>query len=545
MQSEQTKTTTDLSLRTTVILLVSVMVLGMILPASGWPAGIRFSDEAFYATAAWRIADTGTLSFPASDISEHGRVTCFYSEGRNNRLYSLNPIGFSVVLVPFYWLGGWRCLLHANFLFALLLTLACYAAARRFFSRFVSIIAIFLLVMSPIYIFYTTLTMTHIFVCLIQCAGVWILLPRKGLPGPVRAGFTGLLWGLLFCVRLDAALLPVFIAAACLIPRNPDTHWNSRLLRKQIVVILIAAAAFALGASSQLVYRKLAFGSVLSTSYNGMFLSEKVVDFSRIPTAMPRAFSRINQFGLPVTFGAALAGYILLIFKRPRNAALLLAWAAPFFLLYLAFRFGSKHIYNVRYFFPMFPALVFSAAYLFQELPLRRIHRITAALIFCLAAGITGAWNGYYTIQDRNLHINPQAEMLEAIHWEVPTGAVLFTPGDIGLILAMENKYEVRDNLSLLGPLQVSSGPLKTDGKWKKSVILEHAVKFTGRHKVPGLLQRTVKQFPGRCFLVAYETRTQELKSFCKAENISLHTVYTVKSPTNNYHLYQIIPFPI
>jgi len=521
------------------LILCCIVILGLVIPMVRMTSGIRFSDEGFYITGAWRLVTDGSVSIPMRDIVEEGRIGCFFVPGRESRFYSMNPIGFSFILAPIYFVGGWWWLLHANYLIAPVALILLFLVGRRLFNVHTSLLGTLFLAISPIFSLQTSLVMTHVFSLTLQLAGVYVLL-RKNI-GIIHFFVIGLIWGGGVFVRLDFCLMLIPLIGLVFVRWYFNSSQKSKSIRSMSYWLIAALLGFSLGIACFLMFQHVTIGQGTKSGYQEEYQMAELLAFDRFHKAVPQAITLINQYALPFVVGFGLLGMGLIIKSNPAAAIVLWTWSIPFFLFYCLFRYGSKHFYNVRYFIPMLPAFTLSAGYFLTSRNLLSWVRKWFVTVIVVVIVLANIWTGYKLILQKGRNVLRQTQLFEMIDDQVPKGSVLFLPGNVGLTQELKGGYDVRSNFALLGPHEDKTGSeiIGKSSSGKVSMRLQSNSKATRRQRIPELIFNIKNQYPGiEIYIGVVKRQTNLLK---KLYPVRLKVIGMTKSQTENYWLYQIV----
>ncbi len=526
--------------------LLIIVGISLTIPLKGLSPGIWFVDEMFYLTGAWTLVEHGSLSIPSQDILDEGRASQFCVPGRHDRMYSLLPVGFSFVLAPLYWIGGWRALLNANLIVLPVTVLLLYRLLTNWFGRYVALLGTVLFAVSPTVSLFSTMVMNHLFAFMVQIVGMLFMVTPHRIPSKIRVASGGCVWGLGLLVRMDFILMLVPLVIVALFPLSESIRSFLREWRQRVIMVLVALAGWGVGASAHFGYQKVIFGEFFRSGYNAYYDAGDALSVSRIPAALPRAFVRIQKTGLPLTAAAGTIGLIWLLIRKPRAALHLGSWGIPFFGFYLMFIAGTKHDFNLRYYLPVFPLLTTSAAYFVSGTFWGRWRTVLIPVFVIAAAGLN-LKAGNDAIMARNQVYEKQMEVLNRVETQIPSGATVFLPHQTALLMVLKGSgFDIRSSDYLLGPHSVP--PMESDDQmsarpFRNPRMLSSNSQGSIRKIIPGLLPRLLRE--GRkVVVVCHEDRSPQL---IDRYGVSLSKIDSVESAIagKNLGIYQVIAPPV
>ena len=532
-------------------LLLGICFLTIVLSLTGQTPGIRFRDEEIYLTGMWLMAEKGTICQNREDINTYQQHVFLNKPGIDDRIYAANPLGYSVALLPFYMFGGWLAALRANCFFSAFALVSLFFLCRYWFSSRTVLAALILFSVSPIFVLYTTLAMNHSLTIFIQAIGL-ILCLKHGRFSRVFRFCAGLLLGLGVSIRLDFVLMVIPATVLILVPLNGQTGiskpFRFRNLKYAVWDLIWVWAGFALGALPQIFYGIHCFGHFMHSGYDPRLAGPEVISLNHTLTAIPRIFFRINKIGLPLVFGPGILGLTILCFRRQRVALHILAWILPYFILYSAFQFGSKHDFNMRYFLPLFPGLACCAIELLNHFNLSTKRHCWLLVVFLSASTMVGAWKAYFLVNDRDANVKSQYAVMQYVDTHLPRNAVFFTPKKIGLLFALKNIYDIRNIDFLVSQASASEHEIVVQSPLPSS-------RENNQGKIPMLIQRSKLTVPQKretlnrlwkdnpnkpVYLIISGIRSDYAEIVRRDYNVTVKEIYSTPQALNNYLVFKI-----
>jgi len=495
------------------ILLSVIICISIALPLMGRTPGIRFIDEMFFVNGAWLLAENGSFSMSAADVMDEGRAGQFYVPGLNGRLYSQNPVGFSLLLAVIYIAGGWKAMFNTNLMLLPVVVVLAYLLLRKWFDRSISLASVLLFSTSPVFALFSTQVMTHSLSLIIQLSGLLMIINPDRLPSKLRYILGGLILGLGLLVRLDSVLMLIPLVLITLLPASTPLKSIFTMKKQRLIALILVLTGFAVGVLPHLIYQISVSGNAVKSGYSEHLKTIRVLEISRIPDALPRALKRIQHTGLPITATIGFIGCLFLLAKKTLPAIHLGSWGISFFIFYLMFFAGTKHDFNLRYFLPAFIPLCASATWSIFSLFRNRLRFVIIPL-FLITATVFNLQGSFRAISSRNRAIRTQARLIETVNQVVQEKSTVFLPPQEALMMeVMGTDFDIRNTDYLLADKPVGATapiPGNQSGKPSNPHLVIRMKKGNLNRSIPELLPRLLHK-GHRIFVVCSEKHARRL----------------------------------
>jgi hypothetical protein len=242
--------------------------------------GVTASDPYCYVQMAIDLAETGSPlhHFPLAELAKELNVQTwptvhigYHPPNAENRSPTMWSIGWPLLMVPFYWLGGVKLLYFVAPLMALLSLLVCWFLVNEVLQnteqpirRIIAALTCFLVATSPENAERLLVPMADAAAQLFTLLTLWLLL-RGRRTKPIFYGLLGgISFGTLYFIRHPQLPLGVAAVVTLFVPNKPREH--------KLKLVLAFGFSALLMAIPDLVYHHFVFGHWLKTESTEWFL---------------------------------------------------------------------------------------------------------------------------------------------------------------------------------------------------------------------------------------------------------------------------------
>lgn len=445
-----------------VIAIAAVMALCVLLVGGYYVPAFAGADQNGYLLLARRFAETGDAGQYTSDPFEF--VASNSIQVHPGVYFGQYPIGYPLLCVVAYWIGGPSAVFLVNPILATLTVLGLFLLARTILGDFAGITASILLATNPVFGSQAITANSH---AAAICFATWSMFflwqwSRHG--GWGHAVLAGGLSAYAVSIRYTEGLLalPVLAMIGCRLLRSEPAA-RSRVVREAVAM----AAAALVGIAPLLAHQWIAFGSPFVSGYAFCGASSGF-GWEWFKENWWTMLSRMESSGLVLVFPVGLVGLAALVPRNPRAALVLGAWLVPGLLTYTAYFLGPKGegMGYVRFFVSVFPPLIIGALALLQDAVVSPRARTAMIGLFTLLASTTGLHHAVAQMEQCTQTFTASKAAVDAVQQTLPQDAAIFASGEILDTIEFYGDYrlyahEIFERGALTGSLNVlaAEGP--------------------------------------------------------------------------------------